>query len=265
MKNILYVFLLLFIITGCSNKVNNLDNNSKSVEKNTSSFEDEFGDEFEDEFKDENKKEFDPLSSYNKVMTSFNDFFYMNILRHISKGYSKVVPQFVRTGISNFFDNILFPARFVNNLLQFKIKNAGEELGRFIFNSSFGLAGLMDPAKNRLDWEEHNEDFGQTLAFYGVGDGFHIVLPFLGPSNLRDMTSLVADAYINPLTSTSYKQISYKIPKNFGQTLSIKSFDTINTVSLKQGQYESIRKDALDLYPFLKNVYNQKRKREIEE
>ncbi len=272
MRSIIYIFLCLSIFTACSNKVN-VQNNTKKIEiitkeeniNSNDDFTDDFGSEFEEEFNKEDKKSFDPLKTYNSAMTSFNDFIYMNVLRHISKGYAYFVPQTLRIGISNVIDNLLFPVRFTNNLLQFKVKNASEELGRFLLNSTFGLAGLMDVAQNRLDLKPHNEDFGQTLAFYGVEEGFHIVLPFLGPSNLRDFTGLLVDSVVNPLNSTAYNEIHYKIPNTFPKSLGIKAFETINVVSLKQGQYENLRKDALDLYPFFKNVYNQKRNKEIKE
>ncbi len=273
MKSILYIFLCLGIFTACSQKTSisktqsiqttkvQITNTKNSIEDN---FDDEFSD-FDDEYTKEKKEVFDPLSGYNRVMTSFNDFVYMNFLRHIVKGYSYIVPEIARIGISNVLKNLGFPVRFANNLLQLKIKNATEELGRFALNSTFGLAGLFDVAKNRLNWEEHNEDFGQTLGFYGLGEGFPIVLPILGPSNPRDILAFFADGYVSALNSTSHKQLQYKIPHTFTQTVGIKAVDSINDLSFMQGQYESLRKDALDLYPFLRDIYHQKRQQEIKE
>lgn len=223
-------------------------------------FEDDFGD-FTDEFATQ-EKSFDPLSGYNRVMTSFNHYVYLNVLEPTAKGYGKIVPKFARTGLSNFFDNLAFPIRFVNNLLQLKFANAFEEFGRFTINSTIGILGFMDPA---TDYElyERNEDFGQTLGFYGVGEGFHIVLPFLGPSNLRDTLGLVADGYVNPLTDTG--SLKYKIPNRTEKTVGIQAFKTVNNISLNQGKYELITKDAIDLYPLLKNAYSQKREKDIKE
>ena len=123
----------------------------------------------------------------------------------------------------------------------------------------------MDPATKELNMKTHDEDFGQTLGFYGVGEGFPIVLPFLGPSNLRDTVGLVADSYVNPLSTTGDSDLRYKIPNNMGQQIAIQTFDAVNSTSLKLGQYESLKKDALDLYPFLRDIYSQARKKQIEE
>lgn len=239
--------ILIFIFTICS-----------YANESFSDFDEEFS-------KKEEVEIFDPLSGYNRVMTNFNDSFYTNILNPVSTSYSETVNESVRVGISNFFNNLLFPIRFVNNLLQFKFQNSAEELGRFVVNTIWGLGGFMDPAKNELGWIEHDEDFGQTLGYWGVGEGFHVVLPFLGPSNLRDMVGLVADSYASPLSTTGSSDVQYKIPQNTTEQLAIKSVDTVNEVSLKLGQYENIKKDALDLYPFLRDIYTQNRNREIEE
>ncbi|WP_368031157.1 VacJ family lipoprotein [Arcobacter sp. s6] len=208
---------------------------------------------------------FDPLSGYNRLMTTFNDKIYMNVLDPAARGYEFIVPQTVRIGFDNFFKNLMFPVRFANNVLQLKFKNSAEELGRFLVNTIWGLAGFMDVAKSELKWEAHNEDFGQTLGFYGVGDGFHVVLPFLGPSNLRDIVGIGADSYVSVLSTTGSSDLNYKIPDTFLQQMGIATFNIVNTTSLKLGQYESIKKDALDLYPFLRDVYTQARKKQIEE
>jgi phospholipid-binding lipoprotein MlaA len=221
--------------------------------------------DFSDEFSEQKVEVFDPLSGYNRVMTSFNDKAYVYFLNPVAEGYATVVPEVARIGVSNFFDNILFPIRFVNNLLQFKFKNSVEELGRFLMNSTFGILGLMDPATEQLGWEKHNEDFGQTLGFYGVGSGFHIVLPLLGPSNLRDSVALVADGYVSPINYFGNSDLNYKIPNNDEQTIYIATGKVINRTSLTLGQYESLKKDALDLYPFLRDIYEQKREKEIKE
>lgn len=225
------------------------------------------GDEFEDDFAEEfNEEEIvDPLESYNRVMTSFNDFMYLNFLTPVAKGYSAVMPEPARVGISNFFHNITFPVRFVNNILQFKFTNAGEELGRFVVNSTAGVLGFMDPAKEYMNLQKREEDFGQTLGYYGVGQGFHVVLPIFGPSNLRDIVGLAGDNYISPLTDVSHNQIGYKIPDRPEKTFGITVFNTTNKTSLNIGKYENLKKDALDLYPFLRDIYTQNREKQIKE
>ena len=205
----------------------------------------------------------DPLEGYNRVVTSFNDYVYINFLTPSAKAYKYVVHEDIRIGISNFFHNITFPIRFVNNILQFKFKNAGEELGRFTINSTAGILGFMDPAKKYLNLNKKEEDFGQTLGYYGVGEGFHIVLPFFGPSNLRDTIGMAADSYLNPLSESG--NLKYKIPDRTEKALGITLFRTVNTTSLNLGQYEKLRKDAIDLYPFFKNAYEQTRENKIKE
>lgn len=272
MKNVILIILSAFVFSACSMSNNVLigdKSQTKEIEKKVEveavTSDDEMEDEFDDEFAEEEPEIFDPLSGYNRVMTSFNDFFFMNVLNPVSKGYAYVLPQDARIGVANFFDNLMFPMRFSNNLLQLKFENATEELGRFLVNSTFGLAGFMDPAKTELGWQQHDEDFGQTLGHYGVGGGFHVVLPLLGPSNLRDMFGLVSDGYLSPLSTTGSSDIGYKIPKNMIEGMAITSVEAVNEVSLRLGQYENLKKDALDLYPFLRDIYNQKRKKDIEE
>ena len=246
-----FIFIILLVIFSFANE-NNTD---------IDSLENEFDTEFS-----ENKKEvFDPLSGYNRLMTSFNDKVFINILNPISEGYAYIVHENIRIGIDNFFENIMFPVRFSNNLLQLKFKNSGEELERFLVNTTWGVLGFMDPATKKLNVKAHKEDFGQTLGFYGVGDGFHVVLPLLGPSNLRDIVGITADSYVSPLSTSGDKFAQYKIPNTLTEQIGIKTFDVINSNSLKLGQYESLKKDALDLYPFLRDVYTQARKKQIEE
>jgi phospholipid-binding lipoprotein MlaA len=226
---------------------------------------DDFAQSFDSEFNKNKIEVFDPLSGYNRLMTSFNDKIYMNVLDPTARGYAYIVPQTVRIGVDNFFKNLMFPVRFVNNILQLKFQNSTEELGRFLVNTIWGLAGFMDVAKTELGLRAHDEDFGQTLGFYGVGDGFHVVLPLLGPSNLRDIVGISADSYVNVFSKTGSNEIKYKIPNTYLQQVGIATYDVVNSTSLKLGQYESIKKDALDLYPFLRDIYTQARKKQIEE
>ena len=250
LKNL--IFIILLVTFSFANENNNSTNN-------------DFDNEFDSEFSTNKKEIFDPLSGYNRIMTTFNDKVFINILNPISKGYAYIIHEDIRIGIDNFFENIMFPVRFTNNLLQLKFQNSTEEVERFIVNTLWGIAGFMDPATKELDIKAHKEDFGQTLGFYGVGEGFHIVLPFLGPSNLRDIAGIVTDSYVSPLSTSGDKYAQYKIPNTFLEQVGIKTFDVINSNSLKLGQYESLKKYALDLYPFLRDIYTQARKKQIEE
>lgn len=270
MRNIVLFIFSLFLFTACSTKqVNNTNETKTQIKTETTQVvqsDDEEFDDFEEEFEEEvQQNDFDPLEGYNRVMTTFNDYVYLNVLDPIASGYKYVVPTPVRTGVSNVFDNLLFPVRFSNNLLQLKFANATEELGRFVVNSIWGIAGIMDPAKTELGWEEHDEDFGQTLGYWGVGEGFHVVLPILGPSNLRDMVGLVGDSYVSPLNSTGQSDLPYKLRTNAVETAATFTLRQVNQFSFTTGQYKNLTKDSVDLYPLLKSVYNQRRENQIKE
>jgi phospholipid-binding lipoprotein MlaA len=217
-----------------------------------------------DEFNEEMQVEVssDPFSGYNRVMTSFNDGVYEYFLSPVAKGYKEMTHEQVRDSVSNFFDNLLFPLRFVNNILQGKFSYAGEELGRFLINSTLGMAGLFDPASEQFGLKAHKEDFGQTLGYWGVGSGPHIVLPFFGPSNLRDFVGGIPDSMINPIDY--YDQREYNLLNNNLESIGVKTFSRVNDTAIED-QYGIIKQDAIDLYPYLKNSYEQYRIQQIKE
>ena len=262
-----FIFLLITLtvfLTGCGvHQAQNYEPQTDEVEQPpavATNLEDEF--EFEDEFELENDFEdatpepvIDPLSGYNRLMTQINDKAYFWVLKPVAKGYSFVVPEGGRLALGRFFRNLLMPVRFVNNLLQLKPKQAGTELARFALNSTVGVLGLFDPAENRYGLQPYPEDFGQTLGYYGVGSGFHIVLPLLGPSNLRDTLGLIPDYYLDPITYVD----------DFETRMALRAFKMVNHTSLHIGEYESLKRDAVDLYTFLRDGYEQRRKKLIEE
>ena len=274
-----FVIISFLLHNLMSNPVSAQEKSSESVQilsetENDEEFNDEgFDDGFEDEFESAEEEIFDPLSGYNTVMTEFNDGFYVYVLDPVARGYEWVMPDLAQRGVKNFFHNLLFPIRFVNNALQLKPINAGEEFFRFIINSTVGIFGLWDPAKEWFDLEAHEEDFGQTLGYYGVGGGFHVVLPFLGPSNLRDMFSLYPDMQMDPVYYIENR--AYNFPKKEDEYLGMSRqtvqqtnllmLKTVNRESLRIGQYENLKKDAIELYPFLRDVYEQNRAKLIKE
>ncbi len=226
-------------------------------------FDDEgFGDEFGS---DETLNDvFDPLEGYNRFMTAVNDKLFDYVLDPIFiKGYNFIFPEPVRVSVNNFFNNLYFPVSLVNNLLQLKFQNALDETGRFIVNSTFGFAGLFDPAREGLGIEPHKEDLGQTLGYYGVGGGFHIVLPFFGPSNLRDFTGDLLDFYTNPIYFVEGR--GYNLVRNTTESWGVAIYKEFNKISLYEKEYKQLRKDALDLYPFLRDAYEQNRNKLISE
>jgi phospholipid-binding lipoprotein MlaA len=198
---------------------------------------------------------YDPMAGYNRVMTKVNDRLYFWALKPAAQAYGAVVPEGARVSVKRFFKNLAFPVRFANNLLQGKFKGAGVEALRFGVNTTIGIAGLWDPASDWLGLSAREEDFGQTLGRYGMEGGFHLVLPLFGPSNFRDSLGRIPDSYLDPLTYLADTEIQA------GASLA----ETVNKTSLRIGEYESLRKDAMDLYILFRSAYEQNRKREIEE
>ena len=198
---------------------------------------------------------YDPLSGYNRFMTTVNDKLYFWVLKPVARGFEFVIPEPGRLAISRCFKNILFPVRLVNNLLQLKIKRAGIESARFGVNTTIGILGFGDPARSWLDLNACDEDFGQTLGAYGVGSGFYLVLPIFGPSNARDTLGMFPDYFLNPINYID----SYALQAG------VQSFGKFNYTSLHLGEYEGLKKDAIDFYSFMRDAYEQNRKMKIEE
>lgn len=196
----------------------------------------------------------DPLEPFNRAMFAFNDRLYFLVLKPVARAY-RVVPVPVRTSTRNFFANLRAPVRIVNSLLQLQLVDAGNELLRFGVNSTVGIVGLFDPARKHLGIRGKREDFGQTLGRYGVGHGFYIVVPMFGSTSLRDGTGLLLDGYY--LDSVAY------IVDNKWQYAGAIAFDGINTLSLDRDTYESIKRDALDPYVFIRDAYAQSRAAEV--
>lgn len=140
----------------------------------------------------------DPLEPVNRVVYNFNDAFDRLLLKPAAQGYEKVVPDLARTGVRNFYNNLFEPITIVNGALQGKGGQAASDTMRFGFNTIFGVFGLIDVATG---WglEHHKEDFGQTFAVWGFGEGWYLVLPVLGPSNVRDAVGLIPEYKMDPV------------------------------------------------------------------
>src|SRR5688572_26977733 len=132
----------------------------------------------------------DPLEKVNRAVFGFNEKADQYVLKPVAKGYDKITPQPVRRGIANFFDNLFYPTVIVNDLLQAKLKQGAFDLGRFVVNTTVGVVGIFDVATG-WGMEKHEEDFGQTLGYWGVGPGWYLMLPLLGPSDNRDLVGRV--------------------------------------------------------------------------
>ncbi|MDZ7695978.1 MAG: VacJ family lipoprotein [Deltaproteobacteria bacterium] len=197
----------------------------------------------------------DPLEPVNRVFFQFNDKLYFWVLKPVGQGYGYVVPQTARVCIRNFFSNLIMPIRAVSCLLQGKIEGLGIEVLRFVVNTTAGFAGFQDVAKQQLDLPLQDEDLGQVLAFYGIGPGFYIDLPFLGPSSLRATVGWVGQLYLNPL--------DYLV-EDWWSNIGVRSCDLVNRTSLRIGEYESLKDAALDPYVALRDAYYQYRISQIE-
>ena len=191
----------------------------------------------------------DPFEPLNRIFFTFNDRFYFWFFKPVAKGYNSVVPEAVRISMRNFFDNLMMPVRFVNSFLQGKLEAAGTELARFGINSTIGFAGLFDIAK-RMHLEGRETDTGLTLGTYGIGPGPYMVLPFLGPSSLRDTVGKVGDGYLTPM--------NYITP--LYDALAVQAVKYFNENALHVGDYEDLIGASIEPYTALRNAYSQHRK-----
>ncbi len=213
--------------------------------------------EFQDEYKtaqEEQKGTYDPLEGFNRFMFQVNDNLYIYFLKPAAQGWKFVVPEPARNGLDRAFTNVVFPIRFANSLFQLKFEESGSELGRFVVNTTIGIGGIFDPAKHWFSLKPSKEDFGQTLGHHGVGHGFPLTLPILGPSNLRDALGKGPDYFLNPL--------HYVNPWYVESGLLL--LDRINSASIHiLGVYDSQKEEALDPYTFFRDAYHQNRNEKI--
>jgi len=214
--------------------------------------------EVENDFTEEDEKVLtiaDPIYPWNKAMYHFNDKFYFWILKPVARGYSTVMPEDIRIVTRNFFSNLATPVRFVGSLLQLRIKDAGNELVRFVYNSTAGVLGLADAAKSDFNIVRRDEDIGQALGKYGIGHGFYIVWPFIGPSSLRDTIGLAGDYFLDPVSYVNPMEASF----------GIRAYDEVNETSLRIGDYEELKKAAIDPYISIRDAYIQNRQKKVDE
>jgi len=191
----------------------------------------------------------DPYESYNRSMFTFNETIDKYAMKPVAQGYDFVMPDMASKGVSNFFNNIDDIVVFFNQLLQFKLRDAAATSARFVFNTTFGLLGLIDVASD-MDLPKANEDFGQTLAHWGVGSGPYLVLPFFGPSNIRDTVGLVGDwVYYDPIADQQTENQNIAL-------VTLKYVD-IRAGLLKAG---NILDDTVaDKYSYIRDAWKQRR------
>ena len=196
----------------------------------------------------------DPFYYFNYAMYVVNDNLYYYVLKPVAKGYKTVMPTPARMGVRNFFHNLMFPIRFVNNLLQWKLEQASDEFGIFLVNSTAGILGFNQVAQKYLDMHTQKEDLGQTLGTYGIKEGVYLVLPILGPSTLRDAVGRAGDYFVlDPVSYVSAWELK----------LGLDVLDNINRTSFHIGDYESLKKAALDPYVAIRDAYIQNRRMQV--
>ena len=198
----------------------------------------------------------DPLEPMNRQILKFNRGFEKVVLTPVAKTYRAVLPAPARKGVYNVLHNLKSPVIFGNDVMQGEGKRAGNTLLRFVVNSTLGIGGLFDVA-TRMGIESHDEDFGQTLAVHGIGEGFYLVLPIFGPSSPRDGIGLAVDILIDPifwiLRSENLNYVNYIRTGVEGVDIYARNLD----------QIEELKRSSLDYYAALRSTYRQNRRSEI--
>jgi phospholipid-binding lipoprotein MlaA len=204
------------------------------------------GDEFEN----------DPWEGFNDKMFWFNrEVLDRYVLKPIATGWNFILPDPVQRGIHNVFDNLAVVRRVVNNALQLKFTRAATEVARFGINSTIGVVGLFDVAKDGFGIEQRDEDTGQTFGVWGMGPGPYLVLPFLPPLTVRDGIGYIFDGAMTPYV--------YFIP--WYATVAGTATNTVNERSLNLDRYERVAETTVDLYSAVRNAYLQRRAAEIKQ
>jgi phospholipid-binding lipoprotein MlaA len=201
----------------------------------------------------------DPLAPFNEKMFWFNLKLDHYVLHPVASGYAFIAPTPVRESVGNFFDNVNFIPRFVNNLVQLRMPEAGGEIARFGINTTVGVGGLFDPADHWFGLKQNRNDMGLTLGHYGVGNGAYLVLPFLGPLTVRDTVGFAADSAMWPLPYFVPWYIS--IPADAGKGV----MEAVNYRSLHLDLFEQVDRYAVDLYGAVQDGYMQRRDAQLKE
>lgn len=262
MKPYVWLIVILAVITaGCTaskrtaaNREHSLVSPNPAAIPSEADEDDEF-DLLEDELDEQEIKISDPLKPLNRAMFHFNDKLYFWMVKPCAEISRKYTPKPVRIGILNFFRNLTTPVRFVSCHLQGKHKAAGTELHRFAYNTTFGVLGFGDPAKDKLGLEPTDEDLGQTLGKWGAGNGVYIVLPLLGPSTFRDAVGLAGGQFLNPVWYV----------KPIETSIAISTTRINNEYTFQLGEYESFKEAAYDPYIAMRRAYIQYRSKQVQD
>lgn len=191
----------------------------------------------------------DPIEPVNRGIFWFNDQADIYVLEPTAQGWDYVLPDRMQTAVGNFFDNVRFPVIMINNLLQGKFIAASSDVGRFVVNTTIGVVGFFDPATD-YGLERHDEDFGQTLGYWGIPPGPYLVAPLFGPTNVRDGVGRIADTF------TAIYPVFAAIQYTIGAT----AVNTINFRSQVLDEVQEAKEASLDYYVFVRNAYDQRRR-----
>jgi len=189
----------------------------------------------------------DPLEPINRAIFEFNEIVDDNIFKPVAKGYKYITPDPVEVGVSNFFSNIGEVGTIANDILQLKFSQAGHDTARFAINSTLGIFGIFDVA-TPLGLKRNKEDFGQTLGFWGIPNGPYLVLPFLGPSTLRDGPSLIVDYEMSPVEQLHHEERQ-----------GLQAIDAVDTRARLLRATKILDAAAKDKYIFIRESYLQRR------
>ncbi len=213
-------------------------------------------DDLSEEF-EEHERLNDPLEPMNRVIFSANGFINDYLLGPVAKGYNAVLPEFVREAVASFLRNLNEPVVLANDLLQGEFQRGLNTGTRLVVNTTVGIGGLIDVAE-KLGFEKHSEDFGQTLAVWGVGEGFYLVLPLLGPSNPRDAFGKhFVDSYFDPLGY--YLENTDREEWGYART----ALQGIVTYAEIVDELETLKESSIDFYGAIRSLYRQKRAADI--
>ena len=258
MHKLLATLAILLLLAGCAGESGQLSGagtigpqfaqaEDDDADTDDSDLEDAFG-YVEDDEEDDN----DPLEVPNRLVFAFNEMLDVVVLQPAAATYRFLLPDGVRDSVRNFFRNLQTPVTLLNDVFQGEETRAGTTLKRFAINTTVGIAGLFDVADG-MGYPFHEEDFGQTLGTYGVGEGFYLVLPILGPSSARDGFGRVVDHFTDPLT--------YLLSRDL--RLARLAIPGVDTRSRNIENVEELRRDSVDFYARVRSLYRQTRQNEI--
>ena len=228
-------------------------------EKDSNEIEDD--EDYDEDYEDEVTQINDPFYNINGVFYELNDMLYILILKPAAKTYNFLTPEVFRKVVRNFFYNLRFPIRFVNCLLQFKGTKAAQEAGGFLMNTTFGVLGINDIASH-YDLKPSPEDLGQTLAHWGLGNGFYIMFPILGPSSLRDSARFIDSYFLDPVGWLQYDELG---GYSWRTTMAITAYDKLNELSFQLEDIDALKEAAFDPYIAVRNAYVEYRNKLVEE